>query len=103
MPNDDIWDSLLSEPDPKTIDTPIENSSIIRRVIYSPKFLALTIHFKAANETYTYFDVPGHIYKEMMAADSIGKYFAANIKKKYTFSKKAQKKAAHNENPSNEK
>ena len=37
--------------------------------------------------TYQYFAVPQHVYDELMAAESKGKYFASRIKDHYKFSK----------------
>ena len=36
---------------------------------------------------YQYFGVPAHVHKELMGADSQGKYFAANIKGVYRYSR----------------
>ena len=36
---------------------------------------------------YQYFDVPENIYKELMNADSHGKYFSANIRNDYEYHK----------------
>jgi hypothetical protein len=36
---------------------------------------------------YQYFDVPQHVYEELMSASSHGQYLASNIKGAYRYSK----------------
>lgn len=59
-------------------------SSNIREIGYEGQ--TLEIEFLDGS-VYQYFDVPAHIYQELMAADSHGKYLAANIKGVYRYSR----------------
>ncbi|MFH0953126.1 MAG: KTSC domain-containing protein [Verrucomicrobiota bacterium] len=66
---------------------PIE-SSVIKEVAYRAETQVLTVVFADSGDTYEYKGVPESVYKELMAAESKGTYFAANIKGKYEFTKK---------------
>jgi len=61
-------------------------SSNIESIGYDSESQTLEIEFLNGS-LYQYFDVPQHIYDEMMSADSQGKYLAANIKGHYRYSK----------------
>lgn len=61
-------------------------SSNIASIGYDEASSTLEIEF-LNNSIYQYFDVPQHIYKELMQADSHGKYLAQNIKGVYRYSK----------------
>lgn len=62
------------------------DSSNIESIGYDSKSQTIEIEF--LNGTiYQYFDVPQHIYEELINADSHGKYLAANIKGHYRYSK----------------
>jgi hypothetical protein len=82
----------LMQSSESTHEKKIENSSTIVSVSYNSTFQSLTVTFKGNKESYTYFDVPFAVYQNLIDADSAGKYFAGNIKKNYTFSKKAQQR-----------
>lgn len=58
--------------------TPVKSSNI-KAIGYKNKTNTLTIAFNSG-KTYEYYPVPANTYIELMAADSIGKYFQANIK-----------------------
>jgi hypothetical protein len=90
---DPFWTEALSADSSIVYNHDVENSSIIQKVVYTVSLKSLTIYFKNSKESYTYFDVPLTVYQDLIKADSIGKYFASNIKKKYNFSKKAISKA----------
>lgn len=62
------------------------NSSNIGSVGYDSGSDTLEIEFINGG-TYQYSGVPEGVYEGMMGADSKGKYFHANINKKYPFSK----------------
>lgn len=57
---------------------------MISEVEYDETKKLLTLIFVKNNAKYEYQEVPKEIYTDMLAADSIGKYFLANIKDKYT-------------------
>lgn len=61
-------------------------SSNIESIGYDSKSQTLEIEFLNGS-IYQYFDVPQHIYDELIDADSHGKYLAANIKGHYRYSK----------------
>ena len=56
------------------------DSSQIKSVGYDEATLMLEVEFRYSGSVYTYFDVPKSEYDAMMAAESVGKYFNANIK-----------------------
>lgn len=53
------------------------NSSNIAEVGYSGD--TLTVKFKSG-VTWSYHGVPAHVHKEMLAAESIGGYFARHVR-----------------------
>ena len=61
-------------------------SSNLASVGYDAKNQILEIEFNHGG-VYQYFDVPQDVYDELMDADSHGKYFAANIRNDYEYSK----------------
>lgn len=61
-------------------------SSNIAAIGYDESSATLEIEFLNSS-IYQYFDVPKHIYLEMMGADSQGKYLAQHIKGVYRYSK----------------
>ncbi len=64
----------------------VVESSNIESIGYDAKGKILEIEFLNGS-IYQYFDVPEHIYSELMSADSHGKYLNANIKGSYRYSK----------------
>ncbi|MEW6214855.1 MAG: KTSC domain-containing protein [Nitrospirota bacterium] len=56
---------------------PVE-SSMIQAVGYNPKTRILEVVFNSGR-TYRYEDVPLEVYKELMAADSKGRYMRSEI------------------------
>lgn len=61
-------------------------SSNIESIGYDSNSQTLEIEFLNGS-IYQYFDVPQHIFDELMSADSHGKYLEANIKGHYKYSK----------------
>ena len=59
-------------------------SSTISAIGYENK--ELHIKFKNGTE-YVYYDVPAEVYEALNSAESVGKYFAANIKNNYKYAK----------------
>ncbi len=57
-------------------------SSNLEAVGYDVDEARLEIEFKDGN-AYEYYDVPQHVYDELMAADSKGQYAHRNIYKDY--------------------
>jgi uncharacterized protein len=61
-------------------------SSNIESIGYDSRSQTLEIEFLNGS-VYQYFDVPEHVFNELMSADSYGKYLNANIKGTYRYSK----------------
>lgn len=58
------------------------DSSMIVSIGYKDSILE--IEFKSNGQVWQYFDVPEHVYLEMISSDSQGKYFHRNIKGQYS-------------------
>ena len=56
------------------------DSSNLEAVGYESGTLYISFHHGG---TYCYYDVPEYIYRDLMQADSHGKYFHANIRNVY--------------------
>lgn len=63
---------------------PVQSTSI-KSVGYDQQTKVLEIEFNSG--VYQYANVLPGVYAELMAAESAGRYFAANIKNKYTATK----------------
>lgn len=61
-------------------------SSNLRSVEYDEFLLVLEIEFKSG-AVYRYYGVPSEVHDEIINAESVGKYFNANVKSKYNFLK----------------
>lgn len=61
-------------------------SSNLASVGYDAENEILEIEFNHGG-VYQYFDVPEHVYAELMNADSHGVYFSANIRNDYNYQK----------------
>ena len=61
-------------------------SKDIASIGYDSSSAILEIEFNSGG-VYDYFDVPQFIHDELMAAESKGKYFHANIKNSYSTSR----------------
>lgn len=59
-------------------------SSSLKSVGYSARQQVLEVEFQAGS-VYQYKDVPPEVHQALMAAESKGSYFAANIRDKYPF------------------
>ncbi len=62
----------------------VPNSSTIYRLKYDDDRRELTVTFVNGAQ-YLYTDVPLDVFEEMIKAESIGSFFAKNIKAKYAF------------------
>lgn len=63
-------------------------STLIKEVGYDAATQVLTIKLVGEEGSYEYQKVPESVYKELMAAESKGSFFAKNIKGQYEFIKK---------------
>jgi len=57
---------------------------MIHSVGYDSVRMLLEIEF-TSGKTYLYKNVPEHVYRELMSADSKGHYFERQINRKYTY------------------
>ena len=62
------------------------SSTNLSRVRYDESSLTLEIEFQGGR-VYQYFDVPKHIFEELLRADSKGKFFHAQIKGHYRYAR----------------
>lgn len=69
------------------MDRQVVISSNIQSIGYDPVTLTLEIQFRKTGDVYQYFDVPAHIHRGLMDADSHGKYFHQNIRGKFLYDK----------------
>ena len=61
----------------------VDDSSNIELVEYDPEIKALKVTFLRGGGTYLYEKVPAKTFGELISADSVGKYFQANVKDKF--------------------
>ena len=59
-------------------------SSLVQRAIYDAGEQTLAVTF-TTGRTYLYFDVPGDVYEEFMAAESQGQFFNLRIRDRYDY------------------
>lgn len=62
-------------------------SSQIAEVGYDRASSTLEVMFKRSNAVYQYSNVPPEVYFDLVHADSIGKFFNAQVKGKFEFKK----------------
>lgn len=67
--------------------TPVKSSNV-KSIGYDMAAQELEVEFNSG--VYVYSGVPAQVYGELMAAESIGKYIAANIKGKFESRRVAQ-------------
>lgn len=58
-------------------------SSMITSIGYDQANSTIEIEFKSNHQVWHYYDVPEYVWYEFESAQSVGKYFHANIKGKY--------------------
>ncbi|HTT85254.1 MAG TPA: KTSC domain-containing protein [Rhizomicrobium sp.] len=61
------------------------DSSAVEFVRYDDRRRQLTIGFNGRPRPYRYDGVPPGIYRELITAESAGRYFNANIRDRYPF------------------
>jgi hypothetical protein len=65
-----------------------QRSSTIHRFLYSPVKQRLIIEFASKGQPcYTYFDVPSEIIEQLIVAESLGKFFSANLRNQFKYQK----------------
>lgn len=62
------------------------SSSNIASIGYDSPSSTLEIEFNDG-AIYQYFDVPAAVHSELLGAESVGKYFAANVKGAYRYTR----------------
>jgi len=65
---------------------PVESSNLAA-VGYDQLNKELVVKFAKNGAKYVYFDVPLETYNQLMTAESVGKYFCANVRDSYRFKK----------------
>ena len=63
-----------------------QESSVISRFCHDASNRILVIEFKHGG-VYSYHDVPGSVFEEMVAAPSKGQFFVMNVKEKYRYTR----------------
>ena len=58
------------------------SSSNLASVGFDPTTYTLEVEFNSGR-VYQYFDVPEHIYQELMSAGSVGSYFSRSIRNSF--------------------
>ncbi|MDP3014666.1 MAG: KTSC domain-containing protein [Candidatus Subteraquimicrobiales bacterium] len=66
------------------------NSTQVESHTYDPETSTLYVRFTRGG-LYSYYGVPKEVYQGMNDMEATGKYFAANIKGKYTYKKEEEK------------
>lgn len=62
------------------------SSSTLERVSYDSGSMTLTVEFKSGT-AYQYFDVPEHVFSDLLSASSPGQYLSQNIKSSYRYAR----------------
>lgn len=60
--------------------TPVKSSNIESIGFHDSE---LHVRFKGGQKTYIYKDVPAKLHTDLMASESVGKYFADHVKGKF--------------------
>ncbi|MGI9281269.1 MAG: KTSC domain-containing protein [Endozoicomonas sp.] len=58
-------------------------SSALASAGYDPTAQILEIQFVGSESLYRYYDVPGSVYRELISAESIGRYYNLSIRGQY--------------------
>jgi hypothetical protein len=75
--------------------TPVTSSNI-KSIGYDPSTNVLEVEFSSGT-VYQYADVPAQVYKDMSEADSVGRYFAANVRNVFAAHRMPDKKPEQSE------
>jgi hypothetical protein len=59
------------------------NSSMISGIAYDESTATLEIEFRNGGAVWQYYDFPEYMWHEFRNAESLGKYFAANIRHQF--------------------
>jgi hypothetical protein len=65
-------------------------SSQIQEIGYDPEKSVLEVQFKRGLTVYHYAGVPPEVYEDLMHSESIGKFFNANVRDKFAYTKLTQ-------------
>ena len=60
------------------------HSSAIRKVGFNSATSTLYIDFEDSDPYYEYYNVPEHVFREFVNAQSVGRYYHRHIKKQYS-------------------
>jgi lysyl-tRNA synthetase class 2 len=64
---------------------PMLESSVVAFVRYDNRRRHLIVGFRGRARPYRYESVPGRVYRELLTAESAGRYFNASIRDHYPF------------------
>ncbi|HEX4159158.1 MAG TPA: KTSC domain-containing protein [Rhizomicrobium sp.] len=67
------------------VDMPRLDSSAVEFVRYDDRQRQLIVGFRGRNRPYCYEGVPPRVYRELITAESAGRYFNAHIRDRYPF------------------
>ena len=70
---------------------PRVHSSAVERVDYTPETRMLDIWYRDAGR-YSYFDVPEHIYRALLAAPSVGQFVNEEVKEHFAFEARPERR-----------
>ncbi|MGA5816876.1 KTSC domain-containing protein [Kitasatospora sp. NPDC094028] len=66
------------------MDRTAVDSSVLRSVGYDPVARRLELEF-VGGRVYTYADVPDRVHRELLAAESHGRYFVRRVRGRYAY------------------
>ncbi|MFD5468528.1 KTSC domain-containing protein [Kitasatospora sp. NPDC127059] len=66
------------------MDRTVVDSSVLRSVGYDPRARVLELEF-TGGRTYRYADVPARVHRELLAAESHGRYFLRAVRGRYAY------------------
>jgi hypothetical protein len=78
-----LWNSGENEREDFMQRVPLE-SRTLASALYDPDRLQLELEFRSGKR-YLYFQVPRPCYEELLNADSRGRYFNRNIRKRFAY------------------
>jgi len=64
------------------------SSTTFSKIGYDPASQELTVVFRDGGETYTYSGIPAVLFEDMRSAESVGSFYHANIKGKFSETRK---------------
>jgi len=69
-------------------------SKLLSAVAYDSEHSMLYLRFRENGDVYRYFEVPSGHYRQLLAAESRGRYFLAHIRNHFRYERMARLRAA---------